>query len=134
MASTELPEEPGLRGLPVSHDSLGGDVQDLRRFLDGQAAKESQLDNLTHTRIERCQCAERVAEGNEVALLRVRQLLQVIEIHANRTATPFLAVAVTGELHQDPSHHLRRDSEEVRAIPPFDAIDVDQPQVRLVHQ
>ena len=29
---------------------------------------------------------------------------------------------------------LRRDSEEVRAIPPFDSIDIDQAQVRLVHQ
>jgi hypothetical protein len=52
----------------------------------------------------------------------------------NRTATTFLALPVAGELHQDPSHHLRCDSEEVRAIPPFDSIDVDQPQVRLVDQ
>ena len=49
----------------------------------------------------------------------------------NRTATTFLALPVAGGLHQDPSHHLRRDSEEVRAIPPFDAIDVDQPQYVL---
>ena len=67
-------------------------------------------------------------------LLQIRQLLHVIETHVNRTATTFLALPVAGELHQDPSHHLRCDSEEVRAIPPFDSIDVDQPQVRLVHQ
>jgi hypothetical protein len=78
--------------------------------------------------------AECIAEGDEVAILRVRQLLHVIETHVNRTATAFLALPVAGELHQDPSHHLRRDREEVRAIPPFDSIDVDQPQVRLVHQ
>ena len=52
----------------------------------------------------------------------------------NGTAATFLASPVAGGLHQDPSHHLRRDSEEVRAIPPFDSIDVYQPQVRLVHQ
>ena len=82
----------------------------------------------------RRQCPECIVEGDDVAVLRVRRLLYVIETHMNRTATTFLALPVAGELHQDPSHHLRRDSEEVRAIPPFDSIDVDQPQVRLVHQ
>ena len=129
VASPELPEEPGFRGLPVPHDGLGRDVQDIRCFVDGQAAKESQLDNLAHPRIERRQSAERIAEGDKVALVRVWQLLQVIETHVNRTATAFLALPVAGGLHQDPSHHLRRHSEEVRAIPPFDSIDVDQPQV-----
>ena len=70
MASLELPEEPGLRGLPVSHDGLGRDGQDLRCFGDGQAAKESQLDNLAHPRIERRQAAERTAEGDKVGLVR----------------------------------------------------------------
>ena len=56
LASSDLTEEPGLRGLPVPHDGLRRDVQDIRCFVDGQAAKESQLDNLAHTRIERRQC------------------------------------------------------------------------------
>ena len=46
----------------------------------------------------------------------------------NRTATAFLAVPVACELDEDPSHHLRRQSQEVRAILKLDAIDVDQPQ------
>src|SRR5262245_6138127 len=52
VASSQLTEEPGLRRLPVSHNGLRRDVQDLRRFLDGQAPKEPQLDDLTHPRIE----------------------------------------------------------------------------------
>jgi len=127
-------EEPGVRGLPIPIDGLGGDVQDIGCFVHGQAAKESQLDNLAHASIERRQSAERIVEGNEVVLLRVEQLLDVIKTHRNRTPATFLPVPVAGELHQDSPHHLRRDGEEVRAIPPFDSIDVDQPQVRLVHQ
>ena len=96
-------------------------------FVHGQAAKESQLDNLAHASIERRQAAERIAERNEVVLRQVWQLLHIIEIHVNRTATAFLAPPAACRLHQDPTHHLRRDSEEVRAILPFDSIDVDQP-------
>jgi len=116
VASPDLAEAPGLRGLPVAHDRLGRYVQDVRRFLAGQAAKESQLDNLAHARIEHRQSAERVAKGDEVALIRVRQLLHVIEIHANRTATTFLALPVAGELHQDSSHHLRRRSDRAAFV------------------
>src|SRR5688572_28601914 len=134
VAWSDLAEQPSLRGLPVPHDCLRRYVQDICCFLDAQAAKEPQLHDLAHTRIERRQCAERIAEGDEVSILRVRQLLHVIETHMNRTATTFLTLPVASELHEDPSHHLRRDSEEVRSIPPFDSIDVDQPQVRLVHQ
>ena len=127
-------EEPGVRGLPIPIDGLGGDVQDIGCFVHGQAAKESQLDNLAHASIERRQSAERIVERNEVVLLQGWQLVDVIETDVNRTAATFLALPAACRLHQDPSHHLRRQSEEVRAIPPFDAIDVDQPQVRLVHQ
>src|SRR5262249_27020396 len=112
VASSQLTEEPGLRGLPVSHNGLRRDVQDLRRFLDGQAPKEPQLDDLTHPRIERRHSAERIADGDEVALLRVRHLLRVIQTHMNRTATTFLAMPAAGGLHEDPTHHLCRQSKE----------------------
>ena len=46
----------------------------------------------------------------------------------------FLAAPAAGRLDQDPSHHLRRQRQEVRPVPPFDAVDLNQPQVRLVHQ
>src|SRR4030095_12641597 len=71
VGSPDLAEEPGLRGLPIAHDGLGGDVQDMGCFLHCQAAKKSQLDNLAHTSIERRQSAERIAERNQVVLLRV---------------------------------------------------------------
>jgi hypothetical protein len=103
-------------------------------FVHGQATKESQLDHLAHARIDRRQRADRIVEGDDVALLRVCRLRLVIDSHVNRTAPTFLASPVAGRLDQDPSHHLRRNRQEVRAIPPFDSIDVDQPQVRLVHQ
>ena len=102
MTSPDFAEEPGLRGFPVPHDGLRRDVQHVSSLVDGQAAKESQFDNLAHTRIERRQSAERIVEGNEVVLLRVEQLLDVIKTHRNRTPATFLPVPVAGELHEDP--------------------------------
>jgi hypothetical protein len=39
-----------------------------------------------------------------------------------------------GRLNQDSSHHLRRQRQEVRPVPPFDTVDINQPQVGLVHE
>ena len=35
---------------------------------------------------------------------------------------------------QDPAHQSRRHREKVRTVLPLDALDVDEPQVRLVHE
>jgi hypothetical protein len=39
-----------------------------------------------------------------------------------------------GELDEDSPHDLRRDSKEMNTIPPLDSMDIDQPQISLVHQ
>jgi hypothetical protein len=36
-------------------------------------------------------------------------------------------------IHKDPSHHLRRNAEEMRAALPFNIL-IDEPQIRLVHR
>ena len=46
----------------------GGHVQHLRCFSDGETAKEPQFNDLAHTRIDRRQLGEGIAEGDEVAL------------------------------------------------------------------
>ena len=38
------------------------------------------------------------------------------------------------EVHQDMPHHLCGDTEELRAILPFDLIRADQTHVRFMHQ
>src|SRR4029453_18166929 len=92
VASPDLAEEPGLRGLPVPHDRLGGDVQDIRRFFDGEATEEPQLDDLAHTRVEYRQRAKCITESGHVALFRLRQLSDVIDTQANCIADPFMRV------------------------------------------
>jgi len=61
-----LAKEPALSSLPVPHHGLRRHIQHIRCFSDGQAAKESQLDDLAHTPIKGRQSAERIAEGDEV--------------------------------------------------------------------
>jgi hypothetical protein len=40
----------------------------------------------------------------------------------------------TGVIDQDPAHDLRRDTKEMRAIPPIDLALVDEPDVHLMHK
>ena len=130
----ELAEEPGLGRFPVPDDGFRRYVQDVRRLFDAEAAKEPQLDDLAHTGVEHRQRAQCITESDKAALLRLRQLSEVIDIHANCTGATFLPVSAAGRLDEDPSHHLRRQRQEVRPVSPFDAVDLNQPQVRLVHQ
>ena len=37
-------------------------------------------------------------------------------------------------IDENAAHELRRDAEEVRTVPPFDAALVDEAEIRLVHQ
>jgi hypothetical protein len=43
-------------------------------------------------------------------------------------------MAPTGEIHEDSSHQLRGQAEELGAILPLDLTDIDQPEIRLINQ
>jgi hypothetical protein len=49
--ATKLAREPRSRELPVAQDGLARDLQDVRCFLDGQSAEESELYDLCPSRI-----------------------------------------------------------------------------------
>src|SRR5215470_7614515 len=52
-ASSEFAVEPEFGGAPVALYGDGGDVQDLGRFFDVEAAEKTHLDDLSLARVER---------------------------------------------------------------------------------
>ena len=70
----ELPKEPGLRRLPVAHHGLGRHVQHIGRLFDAEPAEVPQFHDLTHPRVERRQSAQGIAQGDHIALFRLRQV------------------------------------------------------------
>jgi hypothetical protein len=49
-------------------------------------------------------------------------------------ATALAGVPRAGAVHQNASHHLGRDREELRAVPPIRAMLIDETNVRLVDE
>jgi hypothetical protein len=58
----------------------------------------------------------------------------VVEGHAGPSAGPFSHLAAPGTVYEHPTHHLRGDAKELRAILPGDAVLSDQAQIDLVNQ
>ena len=58
--------KPDARRVPVVDHGSRGHAQRLRRFLDGEPAEESQLDDLARPRVERRQFGQRVVQRDDV--------------------------------------------------------------------
>ena len=119
----ERPEQPGAGGLPVALDGLGGDVEDVARFFEREAAEETQLCDPALARVERRQTFERHIEIQHVDARGQRDDAgRIIQRHACRLATALPRVTRPGAVHEDASHHLRGDGEKLRAVLPVRAI------------
>ena len=119
----ELPKEPGLRRLPVAHHGLGRHVQHIGRLFDAEPAEVPQFHDLTHPRVERRQSAQGIAQGDHIALFRLRQVSDVLDPLTDYAAATLLPAAIAGGLDEDPSHRLRRQCQKVRPAAPFNAVD-----------
>ena len=129
---TELSKEPGLRGLPIPHHGLRRDVQDIRRFLNAEATEESQFHDLAHSRVENGQFRQRIAQRDEIGTLLLSEILRIVEGHSDHIPTTLLPTALPCEFHQEPTHRLRGDGEEVRAVLPLDPVYIDEPDIGFV--
>ena len=56
----------------------------------------------------------------------------IVQWHSHRATKTFPAALAFRVIDEDAAHHLRRDSEKVRAILPDDALLPDEPQICLV--
>jgi hypothetical protein len=65
LTATQLACEPRSSQPPVAHHSLRGHLEDFRRFVHAESAKESQLNDLRAPRIDLCQRLERVVQRAE---------------------------------------------------------------------
>ena len=77
---------------------------------------------------------ERIVEGDEILTWLVRHDQRVIKRHSDGPAAALLVALRPGDVHEDAPHQPRGHREEVGPVLPVDVLDVDQPEVRLVHQ
>ena len=84
--------------------------------------------------VHRRQGLERIVEGDEIVPRLVRHDQRVIKRHSDGPTTALLVTLRPRDVHEDAPHQPRGHREEVGPVLPVDVLDVDQPEVGLVHQ
>jgi hypothetical protein len=86
-------------------------------------------------RVERGQFGEDLIEEQHFTVHRGRSNAHgVVEAHTQAGTWTANGTMRARVIHQNPSHHLRRDAKEVRAILPRDAPLAHEPDVRLMDE
>jgi hypothetical protein len=106
----------------------------MRGFLDRESAKCAKLDDPRQLSVDLGQAIERMVQRQDGYLIWRGDLLGVIHGHTPDTLAPLICAMTTSVIDEDAAHDLRRDTKEVRAIPPIDLALVDEPDVRLMDQ
>ena len=73
-------------------------------------------------------------EQQDVAIVRLRRADPIVQRDLCSPIRTFCRVMAASVIDQDPPHHLRGDTEKLRAVLPGDLVLTDQPDVRLVDQ
>jgi len=130
----QFPGEPGPGKVPVAADGARRNLENLDNFFLLQTAEIPQLHDLGLARSHFRERGERVVQGDDRTMPFRRHDGHFIQIHVGRAAASFVRGARAGGVHQDAPHHLRRDSEKLRTLPPLDFGDIDQSQIDFVDQ
>ena len=122
----QLAHQPVLRELPVPHHGFLRDLQDFRRLLDAQPTEEPQLDDLRLSFVLRRQRPQRIVDRDQVLGTVARDREVLVERDPMERAAALLVVPRPREIHEHPAHQAGSHGEEVRAILPLDAPDINQ--------
>jgi len=99
-----------------------------------QAAEETHLDHLGLARFLGRERAQRIVERHEIGAALHRHAERLFERHGTLPAPAFLHPARPRVIDQDASHQPRRHREEVTAVLPLHAAEIDEAKVGLVHK
>lgn len=126
--------EPGSGELPVAHDGVRRDLDGRRRFVDGEAAEETQFDDAALALVEGGQRLQRIVEGDEVMTRFGGNRQRVVE-----TGGACHAAALGGEstacmIDENLPHHAAAQRQEVQAIVDGQRFALDQPEERFVDE
>ena len=80
------------------------------------------------------QTIERMIQGENRDAIGGGSLPCVVDGHRRKTVTALGRPMAACVIHENPAHHLRRNAEEMRPIPPVALPLVDQAQVELVNE
>jgi hypothetical protein len=85
----------------------------LRHFRDAQAAKESQFDHLGLARVELCELGQGIFKRQEVHVAIRLDDQVVVKCNAMPIATPLCRPVSPSMIHENLSHQLRGNGQEM---------------------
>jgi hypothetical protein len=126
--------EPRARHRPIPLDRPLGDTEYVCRLLDGQAAEDSELDDLSLPRIERRQLIQDLIDEEQFVgtAVRIGQHVFNVQLRASRRAA--LRVRGARVVDENPAHRACGHGVEVRTALPVDRRPADDPQVDLADE
>src|SRR5262249_33562425 len=122
----EFTVKPGAGQIPLARYLARRDLQYLRRLFHTQAPKVSQLDDLALARVNRRQALQRVVQRNEFRAARLRDYRRFIERDLASPSSALGVAARAGIIHQNLSHQLSGNREELGAVLPAQLIQINQ--------
>ncbi len=126
--------QPGFGDGPIPLYRFGRDLQRFSGFLNGKAAKESQLDNFRLARILLSELMQRRVDAHKFSGLFRREYQGFVEGHNLVFAATLSAQMAAGMVNQDAAHDLGRDGKKVRATSPINGVMLDELEIRLMDQ
>src|SRR5215471_776582 len=112
--------EPRLGGLPFTLNGGCGDLHDFRHFFDAEAREKAQFYDAALTPVEHLQPREHLVNRHHVAEPVFGDEQGVVEGHS-RGSSAFGGVLFSSIVNEDLPHKAGGDSEEMRAVLPFDS-------------
>ena len=103
-------------------------------LLEAQAREEAQLHDLGLAGVNGLESPQRVIQFDEVLLQRLRHVHRQFQGHLAHASATLVVVTRARMIDEDTPHRARRHGEEVGPILPLHAIELDQPEVRLVDE
>ncbi len=130
----ELPVQPRFGFEPVELHGARREVHGTRRFVDGESGKESQFHHVRQSCAFRSQSLERAIEGDHLIGLLCGHRMRIVKTDRFCPTATFVGLSATSGIDQNASHRPGGDGHEVRSVLIFNAFDIDEVEIRLVHQ
>lgn len=126
--------EPGLGSPPVTFDGRGSNAHNVCCLLYREAAKVPQFNHARFLFVESRQSFQRVVECDELGAPLDGAVDVFIQGELLKILPAFFRVVFARMIHQQATHYLSRNAEEVSPVLPVYSRLVYQTQVSLVYQ
>jgi len=126
--------EPRLGELPIAHDGVGRDLDDCGRFLDGEAAEETQFNHAALALVEGRQRLQRIVESDEVMTRFGGNRQGFVEIGSACHAAALRRKPAARVIDKNLPHHAAAQRMEMHAIANGNRFALQEAEKRFVDE